>query len=79
MTKAPIDFIWSSLPVPALLINPEDIISPFSPTIMSFRSVNAGPVWHQMLEKPTHMKSMSPNGGLIGSTPACRRESFRSG
>ena len=36
MTKAPIDFIWSSLPVPALLINPDDIITEANPAAEGF-------------------------------------------
>jgi two-component system nitrogen regulation sensor histidine kinase GlnL len=36
MTKAPIDFIWSSLPVPALLINPEEIITEANPAAEGF-------------------------------------------
>ena len=36
MIKAPTDFIWSSLPVPALLINPEDIITEANPPQRGF-------------------------------------------
>ena len=36
MTKAPIDFVWSSLPVPALLIDPYDIITETNPAAEGF-------------------------------------------
>ena len=40
MTKAPIDFVWSSLPVPALLINPQDIITEANPAAESFFNIS---------------------------------------
>ena len=36
MTKAPIDFVWSSLPVPALLIDPENMITETNPAAEDF-------------------------------------------
>ena len=36
MKKAPIDFVWSSLPIAALLINPEDIITEANPAAEGF-------------------------------------------
>ena len=39
MTKAPIDFVWSSLPVPALLIDPKDIITETNPAAESFFNI----------------------------------------
>ncbi|GIR84535.1 MAG: hypothetical protein CM15mP85_11590 [Rhodobacterales bacterium] len=36
MTKVPIDFVWSSLPVPALLIDPKDIITEANPAAEGF-------------------------------------------
>ena len=36
MTKVPIDFVWSSLPVPALLIDPKDIITETNPAAEGF-------------------------------------------
>ena len=36
MTKAPIDFVWSSLPVPAILIDPENLITETNPAAEDF-------------------------------------------
>ena len=36
MTTTPIDFVWSSLPVPALLIDPQDIITETNPAAEGF-------------------------------------------
>ena len=36
MTKVPIDFVWSSLPVPALLIDPKDTITEINPAAEGF-------------------------------------------
>ena len=54
MTKAPIDFIWSSLPVPALLINPEDIITEANPAAEGFfntsgKSLCGKFIWDQLV------------------------------
>ena len=54
MTKAPIDFIWSSLPVPALLINPEDIITEANPAAEGFfnasgKSLCGKFIWDRLL------------------------------
>ena len=54
MTKAPIDFIWSSLPIPALLINPEDVITEANPAAEGFfnasgRSLCGKFIWDRLL------------------------------
>jgi two-component system nitrogen regulation sensor histidine kinase GlnL len=54
MTKAPIDFVWSSLPVPALLINPEDIITEANPAAEGFfntsgKSLRGKSIWDQLV------------------------------
>ena len=36
MTKVPLDFVWSSLPVPALLIDPKDLITETNPAAEGF-------------------------------------------
>ena len=54
MTKAPIDFVWSSLPVPALLINPEDIITEANPAAEGFfnasgKSLRGNCIWERLV------------------------------
>jgi len=54
MTKAPIDFIWSSLPVPALLINPEDIIIEANTSAEGFfntsgKSLCGNSIWERLV------------------------------
>ena len=54
MTKAPIDFIWSSLPIPALLINPGDVITEANPAAEGFfntsgRSLCGKFIWDQLV------------------------------
>ena len=36
MTKVPLDFVWSSLPMPALLIDPKDLITETNPAAEGF-------------------------------------------
>ena len=40
MTQVPIDFVWSSLPVPALLIDPKDTIIETNPDIVFYKLSN---------------------------------------
>jgi two-component system nitrogen regulation sensor histidine kinase GlnL len=54
MTKAPIELIWSSLPIPALLINPEDVITEANPAAEGFfntsgRSLCGKFIWDRLL------------------------------
>ena len=54
MTKAPIDFVWSSLPVPALLINPEDNITEANPAAEGFfntsgKSLCGKSIWKRLV------------------------------
>ena len=54
MTRPPIDFVWSSLPVPALLINPEDIITEVNPAAEGFfntsgKSLCGKSIWQQLV------------------------------
>ena len=54
MTKAPIDFIWSALPVPALLTNSEDIITEANPAAEGFfntsgKSLCGKFIWDQLV------------------------------
>ena len=54
MTREPIDFVWSSLPIPALLINPEDIITEANPAAEGFfntsgKSLCGKSIWKQLV------------------------------
>ena len=54
MTKVPIDFVWSSLPFPALLINPEDVITEANPAAEGFfntsgKSLCGKSIWKQLV------------------------------
>ena len=54
MTKAPIDFVWSSLPIAALLINPEDIITEANPAAEGFfnasgKSLCGKSIWKRLV------------------------------
>ena len=54
MTREPIDFVWSSLPIPALLINPEDIITEANPAAEGFfntsgKSLCGKSIWEQLV------------------------------
>ena len=54
MTKVPVDFVWSSLPVPALLINPEDVITQANPAAEGFfntsgKSLCGKSIWKQLV------------------------------
>jgi two-component system nitrogen regulation sensor histidine kinase GlnL len=54
MTNAPIDFIWSALPVPALLTNSEDIITEANPAAEGFfntsgKSLCGKFIWDQLV------------------------------
>ncbi len=54
MTKAPVDFVWSSLPIAALLINPEDIITEANPAAEGFfnasgKSLCGKSIWERLV------------------------------
>ena len=54
MTKVPIDFVWSSLPIPALLINPEDIVTEANPAAEGFfntsgKSLCGKSIWERLV------------------------------
>ena len=54
MTKVPVDFVWSSLPVPALLIDPEDIITETNPAAEGFfnnsgKSLCGKSIWDRLI------------------------------
>ena len=54
MKKAPIDFVWSSLPIAALLINPEDIITEANPAAEGFfnasgKSLCGKSIWERLV------------------------------
>ena len=66
MTKVPIDFVWSSLPVPALLIDPNDVITETNPAAEGFfnnsgKSLCGKYIWDRLivdaLRKKLHSSS----------------------
>ena len=64
MTKAPIDFVWSSLPVPALLINPTDIITEANPAAEGFfnnsgKSLCGKYIWDLLIVEAPLEKSLA--------------------
>ena len=64
MTKMPIDFVWSSLPVPALLIDPNDIITETNPAAEGFfnnsgKSLCGKYIWDRLIVEAPMEKSQA--------------------
>ena len=64
MTKVPIDFVWSSLPVPALLIDPKDIITETNPAAEGFfnnsgKSLCGKYIWDRLIVEAPLEKSFA--------------------
>ena len=64
MTKVPIDFVWSSLPVPALLIDPNDTIIETNPAAEGFfnnsgKSLCGKYIWDRLIVEAPLNKSFA--------------------
>ena len=64
MTKVPVDFVWSSLPVPALLIDPNDIIIETNPAAENFfnnsgKSLCGKYIWDRLMVEAPLEKSFA--------------------
>ena len=64
MTKVPIDFVWSSLPVPALLIDPKDTIIETNPAAEGFfnnsgKSLCGKYIWDRLIVEAPLNKSFA--------------------
>ena len=64
MTKVPLDFVWSSLPVPALLIDPKDTITETNPAAEGFfnnsgKSLCGKYIWDRLIVEAPLEKSFA--------------------
>ena len=73
MTKVPVDFVWSSLPVPALLIDPKDIINETNPAAENFfnnsgKSLRGKYIWDRLIVEAPLEKKLRSGSGVCDTT-----------